>query len=141
MVVSIATSHRRTLCRQLRQVAALGALGLAASLTFDLGASAQGACNLGKTCTVDVTSTAGFPGSGTATQVTPLKVDLTEFKADGTGKVKGTVPGAAVTAEIDKKTKKVDKVKVEKNKDKSKVKFKSDKNAKAGVKVKASKPR
>lgn len=111
-------------------------------LTFDLGASAQTtACNLGKTCTVDVTATAGFPGFGTATQVTPLEVDLTEFKADGTGKVTTTVPGAAVTYEIDEKTKKVDKVKVKKNKGKSKVKFKADKNAKTGVKVKASKPR
>ena len=139
MVVSVATSQRWILCRRLRPVAALGAFGFAALLTFDLGASAQTtACNLGKTCTVDVTATAGFPGFGTATQTTPLEIDLTELKADGSGKVTGVVPEGAVTFDLDKKTKTVS---TKRKKGKRVTTFKSDKKAKTGVKVKASKPR
>ena len=140
MAVLIATSPRPSLRGRLRRVAALGALGCATVLAVDLGASAQQtACNIGKACTIDVTGVVGFPGLGTATQVVPVEVDLTEFNADGNGKVKVGVPGAESTYDIENK--KVKSSKVKRKKGEPVTKFKRDKATKAGVKVKAAKPR
>jgi hypothetical protein len=138
MAVLIATSPRPSLRGRLRRVAALGALGCAAALILDLGSQAQADCQLGGTCTVDVTAVGGFPGVGTATQTTPLQLDLTELNADGSGKVTGVVPEGAVTFDLDKKTKTVS---TKRKKGKRVTTFKPDKKAKSGVKVKASKPR
>ena len=85
-----------------------------------------------------MTAVGGFPVLGTATQTIPLEVDLTELKADGSGKVTGVVPEGAVTFDLDKKTKTVS---TKRKKGKRVTTFKPDKKAKAGVKVKASKPR
>ena len=136
MMMRLRSATRLHLYRSIRSAASLGALAFVGAAALDLHAAASAQqCSLGSTCSVNVTTTAGFPGLGTVTQVTPLEVDLTELNANGTGKVTGVVPEGAVTFDLDKKTKTVS---TKRKKGKRKTSFNPDKKAKAGVTVKAS---
>ena len=160
MMMRLRSTTRLRLYRSIRSVASLGAVAFVGAAALDLtGAAFAQQCSLGGTCNINVTTTAGLPGLGTVTQVTPLEVDLTELNANGTGKVTGVVPEGAVTFDVDKKTKTVstkrkkgkrktsfnDKktktVSTKRKKGKRKTSFNPDKKAKAGVTVKASQQR
>ena len=138
MRFSLCSVRPHSVRQKSRLVLSATAAACAGLLLADFGSSVKASCQLGATCSLDVTTQAGFPGFGQVTQVTPLEVDLTELNADGTGKVTGVVPEGAVTFDLDKKTKTVS---TKRKKGERKTTFKPDKKAKSGVKVKSSKPR
>ena len=92
-------------------------------------------CQLGATCSFDVTTSVDIPGFGTATNAMPVTVDLTDLKADGSGKVGVDTPEVSSTTDTrSKKTKFSNKG----NGKKSTMKVKQDKGVKE-TKVKISK--
>ena len=100
----------------------------------DPAAHAQ-ACSLGSSCSFDVTSSVDIPGFGNVTQTTPVSVDLTDLKADGSGSVGVATPDVSTTTDTRTKETKISK---KGNGKKTKQTIKRDKSTK-DIKVKIDK--
>lgn len=122
--------------RSLRLTSTLMAACVAAAAVVGHGYRAQAEdCQLGATCSFDVTTSVDIPGFGTATNVMPVTVDLTDLKADGSGKVGVDTPEVSSTTDTRRKETKFSN---KGNGKKSTMKVKKDKGVKE-TKVKISK--